>query len=114
MMAGTASCHRLAIAGCFCDSYLPSTPPQRPSAQACMRARVCALSRALQGAVVTQCFPTFYYAVHETGHRMGFRHANMYKWVYNLCVACCCRSVQGRMCMRMCMCECRCLGHGVW
>jgi hypothetical protein len=33
----------------------------------------------MQGAVITQCFPTFYYAVHETGHRLGFRHANMYR-----------------------------------
>ena len=33
----------------------------------------------VQGGVITQCFPSFYYAVHETGHRMGFRHANMYK-----------------------------------
>lgn len=33
----------------------------------------------LQGAVITQCYPTHYYAVHETGHRMGFRHANMYQ-----------------------------------
>ena len=32
-----------------------------------------------QGAVITQCFPTYYYAVHETGHRLGFRHANMYR-----------------------------------
>lgn len=33
----------------------------------------------LQGAVITQCFPSYYYAVHETGHRLGFRHANMYR-----------------------------------
>lgn len=32
-----------------------------------------------QGAVITQCYPTMYYAVHETGHRLGFRHANMYR-----------------------------------
>ncbi|KAL4449525.1 hypothetical protein ABPG77_007169 [Micractinium sp. CCAP 211/92] len=35
--------------------------------------------RSAGGAVVTQCYPTMYYAVHETGHRLGFRHANMYR-----------------------------------
>jgi hypothetical protein len=40
----------------------------------CLPARAC-----LQGAVITQCFPSYYYAVHETGHRLGFRHANMYR-----------------------------------
>ncbi|KAL4855201.1 Calponin y domain-containing protein [Chlorella vulgaris] len=35
--------------------------------------------RSSGGAVITQCFPSYYYAVHETGHRLGFRHANMYR-----------------------------------
>lgn len=34
---------------------------------------------AQQGAFITQCVPSYYYAVHETGHRLGFRHANMYR-----------------------------------
>lgn len=33
----------------------------------------------LQNAIITSCYPTLYYSVHETGHRLGFRHANMYK-----------------------------------
>ena len=33
----------------------------------------------LQGAVITDCYATSYYSVHETGHRLGFVHANMYR-----------------------------------
>ena len=33
----------------------------------------------LQGAVITECYATSYYSVHETGHRLGFFHANMYQ-----------------------------------
>ena len=33
----------------------------------------------LQGSTITECYATYYYAVHETGHRMGFHHANMYR-----------------------------------
>lgn len=31
------------------------------------------------GAIITTCFAQFYYAVHETGHRIGFKHTNPYK-----------------------------------
>ncbi|KAL4443898.1 hypothetical protein ABPG75_011635 [Micractinium tetrahymenae] len=41
--------------------------------------RAWSAGRGAGGAVVTQCYPTMYYAVHETGHRLGFRHANMYR-----------------------------------
>lgn len=30
------------------------------------------------GAVITQCYATHYYAQHETGHRMGFHHVDLY------------------------------------
>lgn len=26
-----------------------------------------------------QCYASMYYSVHETGHRLGFKHANMYQ-----------------------------------
>ena len=31
------------------------------------------------GATITKCFASMYYAVHETGHRLGFRHGQLWK-----------------------------------
>lgn len=31
------------------------------------------------GAVIAQCYATAYYSIHEIGHRLGFKHANIYK-----------------------------------
>lgn len=28
---------------------------------------------------ITTCYPSMYYSVHETGHRLGFKHSNIYK-----------------------------------
>jgi len=66
-----ASAYTVPLSAVLCECQAPCCPP------ACLL--VCLFDPSVQGAVVTQCYPTYYYAVHETGHRMGFRHANMYR-----------------------------------
>ncbi len=29
--------------------------------------------------MITQCYASMYYSLHETGHRLGFNHANIYR-----------------------------------
>lgn len=60
-------------------SALAGVPDSKPWHLPASLLLACLPVRLSQGAVITQCFPTHYYAVHETGHRMGFRHANVYQ-----------------------------------